>query len=61
LGREVWRGSQASDFAANLGVNLCLEVLNRFENHVLNTAEEGVAFVRRSRKPTSRLGSIRSI
>ncbi len=43
--------SSLADFAANLGVNLCLEVLNRFENHVLNTAEEGVAFVREVDKP----------
>ena len=43
--------SSLADFAANLGVNLCLEVLNRFENHVLNTAEEGVAFVREIGKP----------
>ena len=43
--------SNLADFAANLGVNLCLEVLNRFENHVLNTAEEGVAFVREVNKP----------
>ena len=40
-----------ADFAANVGVNLCLEVLNRFENHVLNTAEEAVAFVREVGKP----------
>ena len=40
-----------ADFAANLGVDLCLEVLNQFENHVLNTAEEGVAFVREIGKP----------
>ncbi len=40
-----------ADFAAGCGVNLCLEVLNRFENHVLNTAEEGVAFVREVGKP----------
>jgi D-psicose/D-tagatose/L-ribulose 3-epimerase len=40
-----------ADFAADLGINLCLEVLNRFENHVLNTAEEGVAFVREIGKP----------
>ena len=40
-----------ADFAANFGVDLCLEVLNRFENHVLNTAEEGVAFVREVGKP----------
>jgi D-psicose/D-tagatose/L-ribulose 3-epimerase len=43
--------SSLTDFAGNLGVNLCLEVLNRFENHVLNTAEEGVAFVREIGKP----------
>lgn len=35
-----------ADFAADLGINLCLEVLNRFENHILNTAEEGIAYVR---------------
>ncbi|CAH0228003.1 D-psicose 3-epimerase [Agrobacterium fabrum] len=35
-----------ADFANNLGINLCIEVLNRFENHVLNTAAEGVAFVK---------------
>ena len=40
-----------ADFAADHGVNLCLEVLNRFENHVLNTAEEGVAFVKEVGKP----------
>ena len=43
--------SSLADFAADRGVNLCLEVLNRFENHVLNTAEEGVAFVREVGKP----------
>ena len=40
-----------ADFANNLGINLCLEVLNRFENHVLNTAAEGVAFVQEVAKP----------
>ena len=43
--------SSLADFASNLGIDLCLEVLNRFENHVLNTAEEGVAFVREIGKP----------
>jgi len=32
--------------AAEYDINLGMEVLNRFENHILNTAEEGVAFVR---------------
>lgn len=40
-----------ADFANDLGVNLCIEVLNRFENHVLNTAAEGVAFVTDVGKP----------
>ena len=43
--------SSLADFAADLGVDLCLEVLNRFENHVLNTVDEGVAFVREVGKP----------
>lgn len=40
-----------ADHANDLGINLCLEVLNRFENHVLNTAAEGVAFVKEVGKP----------
>ncbi|MGI6069432.1 MAG: sugar phosphate isomerase/epimerase family protein [Blautia sp.] len=32
--------------AAEFGVDLNMEVLNRFENHILNTAEEGVKFVK---------------
>ncbi len=44
-----------ADFAGNLGIDLCLEVLNRFENHVLNTAEEGIAFVREVGKPNVKL------
>lgn len=49
LGVEGVRG--IADFANNLGINLCMEVLNRFENHVLNTAAEGVAFVEEVDKP----------
>lgn len=32
--------------AAQYDIDLGMEVLNRFENHILNTAEEGVAFVK---------------
>lgn len=32
--------------AAEYGITLGMEVLNRFENHILNTAEEGVRFVK---------------
>lgn len=31
--------------AADYGITLGMELLNRFENHLLNTADEGVAFV----------------
>ena len=31
--------------AENYNVHLCLEILNRFENHILNTAKEAAAFV----------------
>lgn len=30
--------------AGKLGVTMCLEVVNRFETHILNTAAEGVSF-----------------
>jgi D-psicose/D-tagatose/L-ribulose 3-epimerase len=43
--------SGIADFARDLGIDLCLEVLNRFENHVLNTAAEGVSFVQEIGKP----------
>ena len=32
--------------AKEYGIDLGMEVLNRFENHILNTAQEGVAFVK---------------
>jgi len=35
-------GAVAKDY----GITLGMEVLNRFENHILNSAEEGVAFVK---------------
>jgi D-psicose/D-tagatose/L-ribulose 3-epimerase len=40
-----------SKVAADLGITLCIEVLNRFENYVLNTAAEGVAFVKQVGRP----------
>lgn len=43
--------SDIANFANDLGINLCLEVLNRFENHILNTAQEGVDFVKAVNKP----------
>jgi D-psicose/D-tagatose/L-ribulose 3-epimerase len=42
---------EISKVAEELGITLNIEVLNRFENFVLNTAEEGVAFVRQVGRP----------
>ncbi len=41
--------------AGNCGVDYCLEVLNRFEGYLLNTAEEGAAFVREVDVPAVKL------
>ena len=35
---------EAAPVAEDLGVRLNLEILNRFENYIINTAREGVAF-----------------
>lgn len=34
------------EIARTYGITLGMEVLNRFENHILNTSKEGVAFVK---------------
>lgn len=44
--RSVEGMQKLAPIAAQYGIDLGMEVLNRFENHVLNTAEEGVAFVK---------------
>lgn len=49
--KEDWkRGVEGiktlAPIAAQYGILMGMEVLNRFENHVLNTAQEGTAFVR---------------
>ena len=41
--------------ASEYDITLNLEVLNRFENHILNTAEEGVAFVKEVNLPNVKL------
>lgn len=35
-----------SELASPYGITLGMEVLNRFESHILNTAEEGIRFVK---------------
>lgn len=41
--------------AEDSGVTYCCEVVNRFEQYLLNTAAEGVAFVRRLESPSAKL------
>ena len=43
------------DVAGDLGIDFCLEVVNRFETHILNTAEEGVRFCRDVDRPSVKL------
>ena len=42
---------EVSFVAEEYGINLCLEVLNRFETYMLNTASEGVKFVKQVARP----------
>ena len=44
--RSVAAVREMGKVASDCGVDYCLEVLNRFEGYLLNTAEEGVKFVK---------------
>lgn len=44
--RSVEGVRQMADLASQRGITLCMEVLNRFEGYLLNTAEEGTRFVK---------------
>lgn len=37
--------SVIADYAQSAGITLCIEVVNRFEQYILNTAQEGVAYI----------------
>jgi len=50
-GRSVEGVTSISKVAQSCGIQLCLEVLNRFEGYLLNTAEEAVKFVREVNNP----------
>lgn len=49
--RSVESIREIAKVAEDCGVNYCLEVLNRFENYMLNTAMEGVNFVKQVGHP----------
>lgn len=55
LARSVAGVKKMAAMAADCGVTLCMEVLNRFEGYLLNTAEEGVEFVKAVDCPNVRL------
>jgi len=42
---------ELSKEAGEYGIDLCIEILNRYENHVLNTAKEGVLFIKQVDRP----------
>jgi D-psicose/D-tagatose/L-ribulose 3-epimerase len=50
-GRGVESLREIARVAEDCGVDFCLEVLNRFENYLLNTSQEGVDFVRQVDHP----------
>ncbi|MBQ2955540.1 MAG: sugar phosphate isomerase/epimerase [Clostridia bacterium] len=50
--RSVKNVREMGRVAADCGVDYCLEVLNRFEGYLLNTAEEGVEFVKQVGLPS---------
>ena len=44
--RSIEGVRQMADLASQRDITLCMEVLNRFEGYLLNTAEEGTRFVK---------------
>lgn len=53
--RSVSNMKMIAEYAEEKGVTLCMEVVNRFEQILLNTAEEGVAYCRDVDNPACRL------
>jgi len=53
--RSVESVREIAKVAEDCGVYYCLEVLNRFENYLINTAEEGVSFVKQVDHPNVKL------
>lgn len=62
---EDWKYSvegvrELADAAKPYGIDLGMEVINRFETHILNTSEEGVEFVKEVDKDNVKLCLIHS-
>lgn len=55
LERSIQNVGLLADMAQNHGISLYMEVLNRFEGYLLNTAEEGVKYVQTVDRPNVKL------
>ena len=53
--RSVVNMQKLADLAAEYGIVLGMEVLNRFEGYLLNDAAEGIAYVQKVNKPNVKL------
>ncbi len=53
--RGVESVKEMAKTAENYGIDMCLEVVNRFETHILNTAEEGLRFCEQVDSPNVKL------
>lgn len=53
--RSVASVREAGKIAGDLGVVLCLEILNRFEGYLINTVEQGLAFLAEVNSPGVKL------
>lgn len=49
--RSVARMQRLADLAADHGITLCMEALNRFEGYMINTADECLTYVRAVNRP----------
>lgn len=50
--RSVGSMREIAKVAEDCGVDLCMEVINRFETYLINTAAEGVSYVRQVGSPS---------
>jgi D-psicose/D-tagatose/L-ribulose 3-epimerase len=53
--RSVSAFKEACTYAQGRGVNLCVEVLNRFETYFLNTASDAVKYVKAVDEPNAKI------
>lgn len=53
--RSVKNVRKVAKIAGDLGIDYCLEVLNRFEGYILNTAEEAKQFVEEVDVPSAKI------